>query len=92
MAEVTLRVQTPLPGWEHGQLVAVERSEFVDALLDTGRVVLVADPESEAFDQGEEPEVPADGSTPAVELERPVGQPKAAVKPARARARRPATS
>jgi hypothetical protein len=56
MAELTFRVETPLPGWDHGAVVTVERSPFVDALLDTGRVVLLSDEESAALDQGEEPE------------------------------------
>lgn len=58
MPELTCRVQTPLPGWVFGQIVRIERTEFVEALLDSGRLVLLADPESAATDQGDDPEEP----------------------------------
>jgi hypothetical protein len=60
VAEVTIRIETSLPGWDHGSLQTVERSDFVDRLIAGGRATLVADPESEAFDQGEEPDVEVD--------------------------------
>jgi hypothetical protein len=56
MPELTLRVETSIPGWARGDVVAVERGPFVDALIDAGRVIVLADPESEALDQGDEPE------------------------------------
>lgn len=69
---VTLRVITPMPGWSHGQEVTVERTEFVDRLLDAGRVVLVDDPESAAHDQGDDPDDPGSGEEHDAPVEAPV--------------------
>jgi len=60
---ITVRVETPMLGWHFGQVVDVERTAFVDVLLAGARLSIVADPESEALDQGDEPDVdePDDG-------------------------------
>ena len=57
MPELTFRVETSLPGWDHGDVVTVERGPFIEALLAQGRITLLADPESEALDQGDEPDL-----------------------------------
>lgn len=45
MAEVTVQVQTQLPGWDYQEVVTVERTEFVDALIDSGRLTVLPERE-----------------------------------------------
>lgn len=52
---VTVRVLTPVCGWDWLAEPTVQRTPLVDALIDAGRLRLLADPAGQAHDQGDEP-------------------------------------
>lgn len=43
MPEITCRVETPMLGWHHHQVVVVEGTDFVDRLIVAGRLTFLSE-------------------------------------------------
>lgn len=60
MASVTVRAEAAVLGLDHGQTVTVERTEFLDTIIEAGKLTVVDDQADSKPDQAPENEPAAE--------------------------------